>query len=1482
MVSRLNAAAALVSPVLALGDTTVVMETGFFARFARGISSTMNGSGFVGAFVASFLMILCAEIGDKTFFIAAVLSMKHSHVVVFAGAIGALALMTVLSAVLGFLLPTLLSKEFTHYSCIVLFIYFGLAGICVGDLIASVLMITSILQLISLKLLKEAYDMGPDEGENEELKEVEMELKEKDEDTPPPSEADEECEAGRSSRRTWNCSGEALFSRSALRIFTQAFMMTFLAEWGDRSQISTIALASSKNTLGVTLGGIIGHCICTGIAVIGGKLLAKSISERHICIAGGVLFLVFAITSIWLGIEDEATEEVSVVGPVHVRGLGSAPLGHFPHEINLIEPVLTKAEEIVLMNSTEEEVIEGWESNCSSALIGHCERLHRAAALCLARLIAREDINDNSVKEDFFRQINGWSNDNKWSRMLVAQQLGKLSTLRNMPNDELISIVRGSSHLWEIRGVPKKKIVVGLCGRICAELVDRECPDDVRQARQEWRYRQAGGRRLCNGQSKQDLAPPDVVKRQGQDGEFVMRESVQSLVLSGVEDVIGDLLLSSLEDPVTVVRWTAAKALGRIANVLPSSAAVDVLTALTPDEDDGIRTLGSAHRMHGTSLAVAEMIRRLGSTALAFKTPEALGELLSKVARPAFECQPLPAARDAACYILWAVARGVCQRDIVQKNLSMVLRLLICSSLLDPSIVVRRAASAAAQEIVGRLGCTSAEDAGFLFVNLVDYWTVANRTYAATTLLGEVVGKLSGSDPELVPFVLDHLIGLHLKSNDKGARELAARSIGTLVPFTSEIQLTEYISQKLLPACLEEAASHPTTVRHGALLAVAEIVVACERLTLDSIPDVFRVMRTASEGLPGEESACWLIEEAVQFSPHRFDFILYEDSGWLKVLQDEPRKVLDDASITSIRNIVPKIEKARLYRGRGGEMIRAAACSLVQAIFYARNSIPLKANTIPRYIQSINSSIRHFTAAVQIAAAEALMALAVKRPGEITSGEIDKVEEEYLKNLQVSEENVAARRGYVLALALLSRARTEPVKPEVVSMFVEEANAWPDHPISGDLVDAETRRWAVVGLLAVARLEIVRDKSECAERIVRALLRCVVVDYATDSRGDVGRWVREDSARGLAILIGAALSTETSSSWRSALLCEAALASLIAASVSRLDHVRLVSSEGLRALAEADGSRGDACDEVYKSIRKGFEAPPKIPLEVVPPLRTSQISDIPTVCADVLELYRNDSKMNIFSTGLRSIAKFSEPREKLTILSSLVSSAGCLSHAVSREASEALIEVLKSGEKWQRLLTDLLLTLHKSVSTVLVFPTRADRDGRFAIPWLTTLQLLIDRELLSLSEGQVSELASATLAECRGSRNVTKLRECAGCFSSIYFGVYPIPAEAKKIAETALFCRLLCHEFPKVRHPTAKMIYEKSLQCADGVMDEDISELLIETDWTEGRPQWESAHSKICYLIGVEPPAVQEKLPRATKAQNNTFDYADFVREEYG
>merc|ERR1712216_411643 len=82
--------------------------------------------GFWEAFTSSVAMILATEVGDKTFFIAAVMSMKHDRFAVFSGAILALIVMTVLSTAMGFVLPQFIDRKFTHIFGGLLFLYFGI------------------------------------------------------------------------------------------------------------------------------------------------------------------------------------------------------------------------------------------------------------------------------------------------------------------------------------------------------------------------------------------------------------------------------------------------------------------------------------------------------------------------------------------------------------------------------------------------------------------------------------------------------------------------------------------------------------------------------------------------------------------------------------------------------------------------------------------------------------------------------------------------------------------------------------------------------------------------------------------------------------------------------------------------------------------------------------------------------------------------------------------------------------------------------------------------------------------------------------------------------------------------------------------------------------------------------------------------------------------------------------------------------------
>ena len=71
--------------------------------------------GFWKGFTSGVAMILATEIGDKTFFIAAVLSMRQERSAVFCGAILSLYVMTVLSAIMGLVLPAFIPVQYTHF-----------------------------------------------------------------------------------------------------------------------------------------------------------------------------------------------------------------------------------------------------------------------------------------------------------------------------------------------------------------------------------------------------------------------------------------------------------------------------------------------------------------------------------------------------------------------------------------------------------------------------------------------------------------------------------------------------------------------------------------------------------------------------------------------------------------------------------------------------------------------------------------------------------------------------------------------------------------------------------------------------------------------------------------------------------------------------------------------------------------------------------------------------------------------------------------------------------------------------------------------------------------------------------------------------------------------------------------------------------------------------------------------------------------------
>lgn len=206
-------------------------------------------------FFAAFSLIFASEIGDKTFFIAALLAMRCGKWISFLGSITALSLMTVVSVAIGYAVKSVpavvkSSEVFGQWLGAALLVYFG------------------------IRTLQDA--LSQEDGAEEELGEAEESV------------AEAETSGSISKKGV-----------TPLQSLLEVGSLIFVAEWGDRSMLATIALGAAQSPLGVAGGALLGHMIATAIAVAGGEVLSRYISEKTIGIVGGSLFLVFAAATVF-------------------------------------------------------------------------------------------------------------------------------------------------------------------------------------------------------------------------------------------------------------------------------------------------------------------------------------------------------------------------------------------------------------------------------------------------------------------------------------------------------------------------------------------------------------------------------------------------------------------------------------------------------------------------------------------------------------------------------------------------------------------------------------------------------------------------------------------------------------------------------------------------------------------------------------------------------------------------------------------------------------------------------------------------------------------------------------------------------------------------------------------------------------------------------------------------------------------------------
>ncbi|TQS38409.1 hypothetical protein Golomagni_01085 [Golovinomyces magnicellulatus] len=351
-----------------------------------------------------------------------------------------------------------------------------------------------------------------------------------------------------------------------------------------------------------------------------------------------------------------------------------------------------------------------------------------------------------------------------------------------------------------------------------------------------------------------------------------------------VESIIGHIL-DSIADPVTPVRLAASKALSIITLKLPSEMADEVVDTILSDLDKNLlwevlnhaqRNLESQPqnvlhenstdtdmsiiwtgienvrrfdfsrvdvlRWHGIMMTLSHLVYRRSIR------PQNLSPTLSALRLGLlFEQRSTSGTsigtnvRDAACFGIWALARkystSELQSIVIQKEKDIYIRKssisslqtlasdLVVSATLDSAGNIRRGASAALQELIGRH--PDSIEKGIELVQIVDYHAIALRIRAIETV---ALGASALCD-QYRTAILQNLFGWRgIRNSDKYVRRAAAIVIGQLVmakqsqkddlsPNSLVHQMTDRIASEILNLKLREAEE-----RHGLILSFTAII----------------------------------------------------------------------------------------------------------------------------------------------------------------------------------------------------------------------------------------------------------------------------------------------------------------------------------------------------------------------------------------------------------------------------------------------------------------------------------------------------------------------------------------------------------------------------------------------------------------------------------------------------------------------------------
>ncbi|KAG7130540.1 Tubulin-specific chaperone D like protein [Verticillium longisporum] len=578
-----------------------------------------------------------------------------------------------------------------------------------------------------------------------------------------------------------------------------------------------------------------------------------------------------------------------------------------------------------------------------------------------------------------------------------------------------------------------------------------------------------------------------------------------------VELAIG-YLLERLADNDTPVRLAASKALSVITLKLDPDMADEVvdavLDALNRNVLWAVSAVGTAEPVrdlsavdplewHGLTLTLSHLLYRRSPPAR--QLPAIIAALLLALA---FEKRSTSGSsvganvRDAACFGIWALARRYTTAELLAR---LATELTVTASL-DPAGNIRRGASAALQELIGRHPDTV--DKGIWLVQTVDYHAVALRARA----LHEGALKAAKLSPVYGRALLRGLLDWRgVGDPDAGARRVAGASFGTLTRELSsgqEKELTQFqISAKMVLERLAGLQNRQVEERHGLLLCLASVldkfpslVGAPETgLSADNVSVAQRVVREVTDILQAVNQTTYRRPELVAEAANRLII------ASLPVLQASSLGAAANTTPTGLQLLCP-----------GFEVVSPDSTQDLLQIVAAVDALPGIPSQVKGLVHHFEATIsaglsRPEKSAIAAAAEAALVLLAFSEPAERNRI----VTQWAATTRQKPTSRTTSDHGYFAALTM--------AHPLTMTATRGSTSDTADAPGRNITTDAILSRWAsdkdidtrVAILQSLTESVVLQDGASAFLDLLAQGLN----DYTTTARGDVGSHVRLGALR---------------------------------------------------------------------------------------------------------------------------------------------------------------------------------------------------------------------------------------------------------------------------------------------------------------------------------------------------------------------------------